>query len=135
MKNSRFTYLLLLVFLYTQTDNVWAAVRCYSRQGDTTRPACSMVRQCCHRSVEPGSCPSKKDTGLKESKTCPLRTVVTKTLEAYEKHEPVTQRNAFCAPFSLMLSINTIQLQNHVQPAGIIDASSDLFILQSVLRI
>ena len=135
MKNSRFTYLLLLMFLYTQGDSACAALRCYARQSENTIVACSTVQQRCHRHPEPRPCPLQISDGFTASKTCPLRAEVTKTPEAYEKAESGSHRDAPCTPVSIAKIFDTIQIQDIHQPAGIREKPPDLFILQSVLRI
>ncbi len=135
MKKSLFTYLLLLVFLSTQTDNVWAAVRCYSRQGETTKTHASICTECCHRGVEPVSCPLQTERGYKEQTTCPLRAEVAKTLEAYEKTEPLTHGDTFAAPAPATPSPDKFQPQKHFQRVAILESPPDLFILQGNLRI
>ena len=142
MKNSRCTYILLLVFLSTQLDNTYAAVKCYSRQRERSEKPCSVehpqaatMKRCCHKDLAPKPRSSKTDTPVKENPSCPLRIAVTKTPDAFEKQEQHGHANVITAIFPMTFSFLEFQDHSLVQPIQIINSPPPLFISQGDLRI
>ncbi len=141
MSRRPFAYLLILVFFYAQADSALAAIKCVSRQQSMRRYGCASgrvhsdpVRSCCcrERGSDQTTCPAS--SGIRGNQSCPVRTVLSRSLDIFEKGDKKVQSVEVHALISHPVSpaaVLDFPVPQHIEPSS----SPPLFIAQSVLRI
>jgi hypothetical protein len=139
MKKLVVRYILLSVFLCSYLGNACAAVECYARY-TTNGKACDLantsfeVKTCCHKkeSVRRSLCTHVR---FNQDKTCPLKYVVAKTLDAFVKAEHAKHISEVSGPFAGIF----LPLAMHGQGISLSVLTTvsppNLFIVQRNLRI